>query len=75
MKQSFIIILIIVAILGIGFYWYQWRPAEIRKECIGLYPKAFEEYFDNSKLGMLSNFTNKDIENYEKCLRERGLDK
>lgn len=27
------IILIILIILGFVFYWYEWRPIKIRKEC------------------------------------------
>lgn len=27
--------LVILVILGGVFYWFQWRPSEIRKECSG----------------------------------------
>lgn len=34
MKKPVIILIALSLILGIGlFYWFQWRPSEIRKEC------------------------------------------
>jgi len=33
MKFKIILIIIILAILGGAFYWFQWRPSQIRKEC------------------------------------------
>ncbi len=33
MKLKIISILIVVAILGGVFYWFQWRPSQIREEC------------------------------------------
>ena len=33
MKEKIILILIILAILGGVFYWYEWRPTQIRKGC------------------------------------------
>lgn len=35
MKEKIILILIILIFisLGVAFYWYEWRPAQIRKEC------------------------------------------
>lgn len=59
-KQHNIVILILV-ILGITFYWYEWRPSEIKKECIDVakdktmgFGKLYESYYKN-------------------CLREKGL--
>jgi len=33
MKNKIILIVIIAALLGGVFYWFQWRPTQIRKEC------------------------------------------
>lgn len=26
-------VIIIILVIGVVFYWFQWRPSEIRKEC------------------------------------------
>jgi len=33
-KHIYILLVIILLILGFLFYWFQWRPAEIRKKCV-----------------------------------------
>ena len=43
-----------VAILGFYFYWYEWRPSEIRKEC---------------------SYTLYGEDGYQRCLRNKGLEK
>ena len=62
MKFKIILILILVAILGGTFYWFQWRPTQIRKEC-SIYP----DFTKTS--GLITGNA------YEKCLREHGLEK
>lgn len=32
-KRFYIIIILIIAILGFIFYWYSYRPEQIRKTC------------------------------------------
>ncbi len=32
-KQYKLIILLIIVILGFVFYWFEWQPTQIRKEC------------------------------------------
>lgn len=50
----------ILLLLGFAFYWYEWRPIEIRKKC-----------YDISLLGWTQNG---EI-NYKNCLRDNGLEK
>lgn len=38
------IILVIALILG-WFYWFQWRPVQIRKDCIARFKKNAREGF------------------------------
>jgi hypothetical protein len=64
-------IVVLAVVLIVLFYWFQWRPAEIRKEC-SKYTSA------NIKVG---NGGNVDIDEfikgndfiYKECLRMRGL--
>jgi len=58
-KQYKFIILIVIIILGIAFYWFEWRPAQIRKECS-----------ERSKVAIYgSNYNNL----FNQCLHEKGL--
>lgn len=51
-------ILIIIFVVGAAFYWYEYRPTQIRKEC-AKHLSGFSSVYKES--------------NYEKCLREHGL--
>lgn len=89
MKEKYIILLIII-IFG-WFYWFQWRPTEIRKECAEVSMKNYSESFsqrdsDPSLTGDLLNDgkipvsaierLNENREtNYVNCLRIEGLNK
>lgn len=33
MKSKYIYITIFILLLGVLFYWYEWRPSQIKKEC------------------------------------------
>jgi len=66
------IILIIFIILVVGFYWFAWRPSQIRKECMNNARRA-EQNISNPFLRQ-EGF--KDLEQfYLDCLRGRGLEK
>ena len=58
-KQYKYIILIAVAILGFAFYWFEWRPAQIRKKCYDIAVVIVGNNFDK---------------NYESCLLDNGLE-
>ena len=62
MKFKIILIIIILAILGGAFYWFQWRPSQIRKECYDRIPDFKKEYGTYEK-------------DYKQCLIEHGLEK
>ncbi len=65
MKKEKIIITSVIVLLFIGlFYWYEYRPSKIRKECI---TKA-ETHTGN----MLPSKTVVDA-NYSNCLKSNGL--
>ncbi len=68
MKNKALSILGILIILGGAFYWFQLRPAQIRKECIKQYPNAFNDSKD-------SFGNNNQKTGYERCLRLHGLEK
>ena len=55
------IIIISLVILGIAFYWYEWRPSEIRKRCANY---AGDNFSIGS--GLVDNV-------YEDCVRRNGL--
>lgn len=62
-KYQFITVLIIVLfIIGFLFYWYEWRPSNIRKECTDYAKEA------DARFIMVDYDTT-----YEKCLTEHGL--
>ena len=69
-KIQYSIVIIILLITGFAFYWYEFRPSMIRKNC--------NTKSQNFTSGSLSEFmatqANYD-ENYKKCLREYGLEK
>ena len=35
-KQIWIFVLVIVVLLGLTFYWFQYRPAQARIECVAV---------------------------------------
>ncbi|MFA5124748.1 MAG: hypothetical protein WC473_02905 [Patescibacteria group bacterium] len=75
LKQYWIIILLMVIVGGGLFYWFQWRPTQIRKDCSvkvmqintnGGLDQAFEEFKQ-----LEQDYDN----NYKKCLRDNGIEK
>lgn len=65
-----IILSIVILVLSIGFYWFQVRPAQARKDCIEKYPQAFGPVIHTSLIGSFAIY---DKNGYETCLREHGL--
>lgn len=69
MKEKIKIILpisiILLVILGFAFYWFQWRPSEIRKEC------SRQSLIESGAISQSSNYSFF----YELCLKEHGLEK
>lgn len=62
-KSVWVIITLILILVAGYFYWFQWRPSQIRKDCAEKYP---------TNLGMKSDI-DKAKTNYDHCLHEKGL--
>lgn len=58
-KKYWWTVVIILIVIGGTFYWFQWRPAEIRKNCYRI-NLGTEERFEM---------------NYKNCLLNNGLEK
>jgi uncharacterized membrane protein len=59
LKEYKYIILIVLLILGFSFYWYAWRPRQIRNNC---------------KKGIIGIGLDAE-QSYNKCLNERGSER
>ena len=69
--KTSILIVVVVAVLGGAFYWYEWRPTQAKKECL---KKAYD--FSKETLGEKASID--DINKiydfiYKNCLRKKGL--
>lgn len=64
-KQYLIITILIVLVLGGAFYWFEYRPSQIRQECI---KKAKASQGNVSFRETLEG-------HYSDCLRSKGLAK
>ena len=68
MKKKIILGAIIFLILSGAFYWFQWRPAQIRKEC--------SRFINLKVIGSWRTHSAEEKElDYKECLREHGLEK
>ena len=69
-QYKYLIILAIV--LAISFYWFQLRPAQIRKTCFRIVDAQEDKRLSafDSKYGI----TQFDEVRYKKCLLEHGLE-
>lgn len=69
MKKVVLFIVILVAVfLSISFYWYEYRPSNIRKEC---YSKVMQILREK---GVNNNPTNEEANNlFRRCLVKEGL--
>jgi hypothetical protein len=53
-------IIIVILIVGFSFYWYEWRPSQIRIECSKVCDLIAGEFCEDK---------------YQDCLFRHGLDK
>lgn len=54
-----LVILVLFCIVGFLFYWYEWRPTQIRKECAKLAEEsAIEAYIDEAKEALRDSLNN-----------------
>lgn len=63
MKNKLLLVLFIGIIISFLFYWFQWRPSEIRKMCEH---NASNKYKGSYQRIRLNNF-------YRACLVQNGL--
>ncbi len=61
-------IIIVILIIGGVFYWFQWRPGQIRKECN---IRALKSGIESKLSGGSGGY---DLF-YRSCLRDKGLEK
>ncbi len=68
MDNKFLLIIIFIIIIIAGaFYWFEYRPSEIRKECV----KKLTELNDNNT-NLTGDWTDLEFF-YKSCIRARGL--
>ena len=70
-KTIAILSILIIFILGAIFYWFQWRPTQIRKNC---YNSAIKNPFKNPNATELERRSKLDFI-YQNCLKMNGLKK
>ena len=76
MKKIVITTIVLTLIIGVWlFYWYEWRPSKISKECY--------QYSQEGEIQGDKSFTKEQWQNlkklqdilYKECLKEHGLEK
>ena len=73
-KPIYFITIILLLVIFFAFYWYEWRPSQIRKEC---YYKVYDKALNLSAFGEEA-VKSREQENkfkYKNCLIEKGLEK
>ena len=70
-KENWFKIIILLVIVGL-FYWYEWRPSQIKKEC---FEKAsdFSTEAIGKQGGSVDSFDKTYDFIYKNCLRKEGL--
>ena len=72
----------IIAVLVLGaFYWFQWRPSEIRKKCLQISREAYlknatdadEDGDGEIKVSEIERYQKWADRKYDNCLHEEGL--
>lgn len=68
MKKAYIIlfIILVLALVGGSFYWYEYRPSQIRKECT---EKVYNMEIFRGRPYVVTTQTR----TYNQCLHEKGL--
>ncbi len=81
LKQYWLIIIIFLVAISFNFYWYEFRPVQIRKGCFETADNAKQEAlnFDNNWImsgrELIKRASYEEIFNneYNKCLMEKGI--
>lgn len=64
-KNKNLIVISIIIIIGITFYWYEWRPSQILKEC------SWVRVVEPQKEAITKEMAEKSKEEYDECIREK----
>lgn len=71
-KKTIIILSILIILISTGiFYWFQWRPTQIRKNCYNL---AIKNPFKNPNATETERRSELNFV-YQNCLKMNGLEK
>jgi len=66
-------VLLIIVLIGAGlFYWYEWRPSQIRKICQEKVENHDRELLESA---IKSKLVKEGGDIYDFCLRQHGLEK
>ena len=74
-KEIFPILIVILIVLGLAFYWYEWRPTQIRSECAIRAQGDEGNQFNMKEFLAKQGVQNAIDELYMNCLREKGISK
>ncbi len=70
-SQKIIYVFLVLTVLFFAFYWYEWRPSQIKQACSNLATPDFLNETLKSN-GIISTKDQYD-KNYERCLEAKGL--
>lgn len=70
-KQFYTITAIVLIILGLSFYWFEYRPKQIKKNC---YNQAQQDYVSPSYATAVGK-TEMEVKNdyYNSCIMSKGI--
>jgi len=71
-KKQLSLIITLFILLGGTFYWFQWRPTEIKRECFRKSDEVKNLMIKAQKSGEQIDYTVNYI--YKNCLRAYGLE-
>mgnify|MGYP001363335432 CR=1 FL=1 len=80
LKEYKYIIIIVLIILGLVFYWFEWRPSRIMIKCndLALWQASARTYREDMDRvhGETFQYSQKEYEHYFSiCLKNKGLEK
>lgn len=77
MKWAILIVsfLLVIGLIGGWFYWFQWRPSQVAKECDKTALMGNQSYSQNPDTLVFKIDIDKDTYDiaYTQCLREKGI--
>lgn len=66
LKQYSAFIVLVLLVLGLAFWWYEWRPSRLIRAC---------QLWSIDRAQSISGDREDALYFFEKCLRENGIDK